>query len=110
MFFSLAGLMVFLPIFSCTPGSGCRAETTVRIVNYSHSDRMGHEFWLEKRFRIEWYQPLEHVSGEQPLALPVLRWTGLRLERLGEGLGRMASECETLQGGAPQLATWFCAL
>jgi len=62
--------------------------------------------WLEKWFRIEWYQPLEHVSGEQPLALPVLRWTGLQLERLGEVFhGRMASERETLQGGAPQLAT-----
>jgi len=46
-----------------------------------------------------------NMSGEQPLALPVLRWTGLQLERLGEVFhGRMASECETLQGGAPQLA------
>ena len=46
------------------------------------------------------------ISDEQPLALPVLRWTGLQLERLGEVVhGRMASECETLQDGAPQLAT-----
>ena len=98
--FTIAGLMVIFPMFHVyTPCS-------VRIFNYSHSDSiLGHEFGLEKWFRIEWYQPLEHVSGEQPLALPVLRWTGLQLERLGEVFhGRMASECETLQGGAPQLA------
>ena len=93
-FFSLAGLMVFLPIFSCTPCSGCRAETTVRMFNYSHSDRMGQKMLAWKMVQ-DWMVPNHwDISDEQPLALPVLRWTGLRLERLNEEFHRrMASEC-----------------